>query len=96
MPAPPVPVEHNRSEHRFEINDNGQRALLAYTEAAGVLELIHTETPPSLRRRGYATALAHTALEYARGAQLRVVPICPFVRAYLDRHPEYRNLTIRA
>src|SRR5690242_14656500 len=92
MSTAPLSVEHNRGAHRFEISDGGQTAVLAYAESAGRLELIHTETPPHLRRRGYATRLAHAAFEYARSAQLRVVPICPFVRGYLDRHPEYRSL----
>src|SRR5438132_327465 len=92
MPLSSPPVEHNRAAHRFEIRDTGQTALLTYIESDGRLELIHTETPPNLRRRGYGTRLAHAAVEYARGARLRIAPICPFVRAYLDRHPEYQNL----
>jgi predicted GNAT family acetyltransferase len=92
IPAAPPSVEHNRAAHRFEITDTGETALLSYIESDGRLELIHTETPPNLRRRGYGTRLAHAAFEYARVARLRVMPLCPFVRAYLDRHPEYRSL----
>jgi predicted GNAT family acetyltransferase len=50
---------------------------------------MHTEVPPELRGRKYAEVLARAGLEHARGANLKVVPFCPFVRAFLQRHPEY-------
>ena len=39
-----------------------------------------------------ADKLSHAGLEYARGKRLTVVPICPFVAAYMRRHPEYQSL----
>lgn len=89
--ATPSTVIHNTSRRRFEIADEPS-AFLQYAEAAGRIRLIHTEVPPGLRDRGYASLLAHAALEYALALHLRVEPICPFVRAYLQRHPEYTAL----
>ena len=88
----PVQVTNNSSASQFEILTDGRVATLAYSERDGKLYLIHTEVPKQLEGRGYASALAKTALEYARQNQLTAVPHCPFVRAYLQRHPEYATL----
>ncbi|HVC19282.1 MAG TPA: GNAT family N-acetyltransferase [Vicinamibacterales bacterium] len=91
--ADAVPIEHNEAASRFEARFPEGVALLQYRfDAAGDFVLIHTEVPPSLRGRGLADRLARTALEYARDHRLVVVPLCPFVRAYLDRHPEFTPL----
>ena len=52
----------------------------------------HTLVPASLEGRGIASVLARTALDDARSRHLRVVPLCPFVRDYIERHPEYQEL----
>ena len=52
------------------------------------LALIHTEVPEAPEGRGLASLLAKTALDYARSNDLTVVPICPFVRSYLEKHPD--------
>jgi predicted GNAT family acetyltransferase len=88
----PVQVTNNAADGQFEIHAEDKVATLAYTEREGKIYLIHTEVPKPLEGRGYASALAKTALDYAREHQLTVVPFCPFVRAYLQRHPEYSSL----
>ncbi|HEY9514129.1 MAG TPA: GNAT family N-acetyltransferase [Gemmatimonadaceae bacterium] len=88
----PIQVTNNTSAGQFEILEDGKLATLAYSERDGKLYLIHTEVPRELGGRGYASALARTALDFARQNQLTVVPYCPFVRAYLKRHPEYASL----
>jgi len=59
-----------------------------------VLQLIHTEVPEALRGKGMASALAQSALEWAREHQVKVDVICPYVAAYLKKHPEYSDLVI--
>lgn len=88
----PVQVTNNSSASQFEIHVDGTVGTLAYSDRDGKLYLIHTEVPKQLEGRGYAAALAKTALEYAKEQGLEVVPFCPFVRAYLQRHPEYASL----
>lgn len=85
-------VTDNAAAGRFEITDSGQLASLSYVVRQGKLYLIHTEVPTALEGRGYGSALARSALDYAEREHLRVVPRCPFVRAYLRRHPEYSVL----
>jgi predicted GNAT family acetyltransferase len=78
---------------RFELAHDGHLAFLEYRLGHGVIALIHTEVPPPLRGRGIGSSLAHTALEWARGNNLKVKVGCPFVAAYLEAHPEYSDLT---
>lgn len=83
----------NEAAHRFEIRDGTDVAVLEYRFRTGDhLVLVHTGVPQRLEGKGIAALLARTALEYAREHQLRVVPLCSFVRAYLQRHPEYTDL----
>lgn len=86
-------VVRNDAEHRFEIHEGNQIAQLVYDESGDTIALVHTEVPPSLEGEGYGGALAKAALDYARNQNLRVVPSCPFVAAYIRRHPEYQDLT---
>jgi predicted GNAT family acetyltransferase len=88
-------VTKNSEEQRFQIDDGGTIAMLTYHEGKRHITLVHTEVPAALGGRGYAGALAKTALEYARANSLRVIVHCPFVRAFLERHPEYADLTER-
>jgi uncharacterized protein len=88
-----VPIENNTEAHRFEARFPEGLAVLRYHyDATGGLVLDHTEVPPPLRHRGIATRLAGTALEFARDHQVVVVPVCPFVVAYLKQHPEFNAL----
>jgi len=83
----------NEAAHRFEIREGSDLAVLEYRLRQGNrLVLTHTGVPAHLEGHGYGTFLARSALEYARDHQLQVVPLCSFVQAYLQRHPEYTDL----
>jgi predicted GNAT family acetyltransferase len=88
----PVEVIDNREQHRFEVNIDGSTAHLEYRLWSNFISLIHTHVPGALEGRGIGGALARTGLEYAREHGIKVVPLCPFVRSYLERHPEYQDL----
>ncbi len=81
-------VKNNESANQFELG----AAFLRYRLKPGEITLVHTEVPPDLEGRGIGGALARAALDYARSTGLQVVPLCPFVAAYLKRHPEYADL----
>lgn len=85
-------VRDNREQSRFEMEVEGRTAILQYTRRGGTLYLTHTEVPAELEGRGIGSRLARHALEQARGEDLKVAPWCPFVRAYVERHPEYQPL----
>jgi len=86
-------VVNNEKDRQFEISVDGQTAILKYVPQGNRLNLVHTEVPPALGGRGIAGQLAKAALEYAQSEGLQVIPSCPFVRGYLERHSEYAHLT---
>ena len=80
-------VTDNRARHRFELPVNGDTAFLLYERTDEALTLIHTEVPPAFRGHHAGEALVKAALEAGRSAGLRIVALCPFVRAYMRKHP---------
>ena len=88
-------VVDNAAQCRFELHADGQIAVLEYVLAGDHIRLVHTEVPAGLRHRGYAEALARAGLDHARANGLKAVPLCPFVRAFLKRHPEYEPVLDR-
>lgn len=86
-------IRHEPAKQRFTTEVAGSTAYIRYRERAGrVLDFDHTFTPPSSRGGGIASQLTAHALDYARNGGYRIVPSCPFVAAYIARHPEYRDL----
>jgi predicted GNAT family acetyltransferase len=79
-------VDH-KAAHQFELVVDGQTSVLTYQRKDDTLVLVHTEVPPSLRGRHIADTLAKAALDAADAQGVRAVPVCPFVKAYLKRHP---------
>ena len=81
-------VSQDSSRHRFEVHAPEGVAHLAYDLSDGRLVLIHTEVPSNLEGRGIGGQLVQAAVAFAKQEQLKVVPLCPFARTYLRRHPE--------
>jgi predicted GNAT family acetyltransferase len=79
---------------RFEIEREGETAYLEYSLSGNILELIHTEVPEKLRGTGLASSLAESALLWAKERNLKVDIICPLVREYVRKHPEYSELVL--
>lgn len=80
-------VVDNRAEQRYELNVDGQLATLAYERRDDALVLVHAEVPEALRGRHIGDALVAGSLPLARAEGRRLVVVCPFVRAYLRKHP---------
>jgi predicted GNAT family acetyltransferase len=92
MASEPI-VTDNPSANRFEITVDGQVAgFAAYQRRDGVIEFTHTEVDDAYEGQGLGSALVREALEAARRDGLRVVPSCPFVKEYIERHDEYTDL----
>ena len=89
MPA----IHHEPAARRFATEVEGATAFISYRERKGrVLDFDHTSVPIASRGGGIASQLTAHALRYARDGGYKVVPSCPFVAAYIERHPEYREL----
>jgi uncharacterized protein len=83
-------------ERRYQLLVGGEEAgELVYRERGEtVVAMLHTEVDPTVRLRGLGSALVSRALDDARGRGLEVVPLCPFVDAYIRRHPAYADLVV--
>ena len=94
--ADDITVVHRPEERRYELLAGGERAgeLVYRDRGDDVIALLHTEVEPKLQHRGLGSALVGGALDDARARGLRVVPLCPFVDAYVSRHPAYGDLVV--
>jgi predicted GNAT family acetyltransferase len=85
-------VINNRQHHRFELEVDGHVAKAFYKLEPGVITFIHTEVPPELGGRGIGSILIKGALDQVRTEGLKVVPLCPFVKAWIGKNPGYKDL----
>ncbi|GAA0949338.1 GNAT family N-acetyltransferase [Nonomuraea longicatena] len=89
-------VVDDPDQSRYEIRVDGTLAGFAeYRLSRTKIAFTHTEVYPAYEGRGVAAALVRHTLDAARAAGLRVVPVCPYVKSYIDRHPEYADLVLR-
>jgi uncharacterized protein len=82
----------NETGNRFEMNVNGNIAIIEYKQYPGKIALLHTEVPAELEGKGAATAIIEKALAYLEKTDLKLIPLCPLVVAYIKRHPEWRKI----
>ena len=85
-------VSNNPAHHRYELAVDGHIAATYYQIADGVITFVHTEVPPELGGKGIGSILIKGALDQVRAAGLKVIAQCPFVKAYIDKHPDYADL----
>ena len=88
----PPAVRDNPALSRFELDANGVTAVANYRLEGNVMTLTHTEVLPQAQHHGIASRLIEGALQLARQRGLKIVPRCSFVKAYVDHHPEVRDL----
>ncbi len=81
-------VVHLPEQSRFELAGAPEPAVLLYEKGAGEVALLHTIVPAEMEGNGVGSRLAEAAVGWARSEQLEVVPVCSFVQAWLQRHPE--------
>ncbi|MFN2136657.1 MAG: GNAT family N-acetyltransferase [Candidatus Promineifilaceae bacterium] len=90
---PQFEVTLNESQKRFEVVIGEQLAKITYIMLGPeTIIFTHTVVPFSLKGQGIAGEMARVALDYARENNLTVIPQCPFVRSYIERHPQYEDL----
>lgn len=87
-------VTHDEAANRFEIELEDAKALVEYKTFPGGIAFMHTEVPRAFEGRGIAGQLAKFVLEYAKAHKLKVKPYCPYIKAYIDRHPEYQSISM--
>ena len=90
-----VEIRHNAAARRFEAAIDKLLCRCDYRMHGGTMMLVHTEVPPQLEGRGFASMLVRAAFDHARKNGLDVLPVCSFVSAWVRRHPEVEPLLAR-
>jgi uncharacterized protein len=86
-------IKDNAEKRRVEIWVDDQRAgFVEYHDHELTRAFLHTEIDPAFEGRGLASELIRQVLDEARASGRRVLPYCPFVRSFIERHQEYLDL----
>jgi uncharacterized protein len=85
-------IVNNPAHHRYELAVDDHLAATYYKIDDGIITFIHTEVPPELGGRGIASKLIQGALDQVRADGLKVIAQCPFVKAFIEKHPDYADL----
>jgi uncharacterized protein len=85
-------VRDNADARRYELAIDGNIAFSRYRLSPGAITFLHTEVPKELEGHGIGSRLVRGELESARARGLKVVAKCPFVAAYIRKHPEFQDL----
>jgi len=85
-------VIKNEARKRYELHAEGGMAVAYYELRGDAVAFVHTVVPEHLQGRGLAGTLIKAALADVRERRLKVIPECPFVARYIERHPEEQDL----
>jgi predicted GNAT family acetyltransferase len=93
MDSSATKVTDNPEEHRFELTVDGRLAgHVEYRLLSDTIVFTHTEVDPAFNGRGLGSVLARAVLDSARERELAVVAQCPFIRRWIEKHPDYADL----
>ncbi|MCL2455566.1 MAG: N-acetyltransferase [Micrococcales bacterium] len=83
--------------HRFEARaaDGELVGVAEYQQMGDAIAFTHTEVPPEHGGHGVASRLVGASMDLVRESGRQVIAYCPYVRAWLTRHPEYQDLVAR-
>jgi predicted GNAT family acetyltransferase len=87
-------VQHNTEKKQFQLDLGGQLAYSQYMQVGEKMIFTHTEVPIGFEGQGIASQIARVALDFARENHLRVIPICPYIAGFIQKHPEYKALLL--
>lgn len=86
----------NSPENRYEFRIGEEIAKIEYIKTKNnEIYLTHTEVPVSLEGRGIGSQLIEKTLQNIELQELRLVPLCPFVAGYIQKHPDWRRIVMR-
>lgn len=85
-------VVEKSEQNRFELALDGGTALVAYRVDGNRLVLIHTEVPEEFSGQGIGSRLAKGVFELIRASGRKAVVRCPFLKAWIAKHPEYDDI----
>lgn len=78
----------------FYIKENGQKSALMTYKKSGRNEITidHTEVDEAMQGKGLGKQMVSAAVEYARENDIKIVPVCPFVKEIIDKTSEYQDV----
>ena len=82
----------NAADSRYEMKLEGGTAFIDYKASGNVRTLTHAEVPVALRGGGVAARLTGGALQLVRSQGIKVIPRCPYIVTFMQRHPEFNDL----
>ncbi|NNG11277.1 MAG: N-acetyltransferase [Arenibacter sp.] len=85
----------NTEDKQYEFHIEGVLAKIEYIKTKDKIYLTHTEVPKPLEGKGIASSLVHSVLEDIEKKDLTLIPMCPFVAAYIKRHPDWKKLVLK-
>lgn len=85
-----IALHHDETKKHFELNINNQIAYIEYRGFGNQISLLHTIVPEELEGQGVGSVLVKKTLTYLKEANKKILPFCPFVFAYIKRHPEWK------
>ena len=87
-----IALVKNENKGRFEIDVNGHFAFIDFKEKENSIALVHTEAEPELAGTGAAAAVVEKTLFYIEKSGKKLLPFCPYVFAYIKKHPEWKRI----
>jgi hypothetical protein len=90
--AAPDAVRHDAEAQRYLLEIEGHTAFAEYRRVGEAVMFTHTEVPATLEGRGVGGALVAGAIDRVRHDGRQIIPLCPFVLAYMRRHPDTHDL----
>ena len=88
-------VQHNQAANRYEVEVGGKTAVAEYRRAGDVVTFTHTKVPRELEGQSIASDLIAGALADVRNQGLKIIPECPYVAGYIERHPDLQDLVMK-
>ena len=85
-------VVDNKEKNRFEAEIDGHQAIIEYSVKPNILILKHIEVDKELSGRGVATEMTESVLLEIELRGLKVIPECPFIKNYINKHPEWESI----
>lgn len=85
-------VRDNQEARQYEVDLEGGMARVEYIKAGNRIYLTHTEVPKAFEGQGIARRLVHQVLENVQEQELSLIPLCPYVAAFIQRNPEWKTL----
>lgn len=85
----------NREKNRFEAEIDGHQAIVEYSVKPGILVLEHIEIDKELAGKGIGGEMAESVLLEMELRGLKVIAECPFIKKYIEKHPEWNSILVK-